>query len=56
MGGSDSTPKSAIEGDILYSASSKALARYRAKKSKSIFFDKEDRADEPKTGSTSSTP
>jgi len=39
----------------MWSSSSKALARYRAKKSKSVFFDERDRADEPKTGSTSST-
>ena len=35
----------------MWSSSSKALARYRAKKSKSVFFDEEDRADEPKQGS-----
>ena len=35
----------------MWSSSSKALARYRTKKSKSIFFDDKDRADEPKQGS-----
>jgi len=35
----------------MWSSSSKALARYRAKKSKSVFFNEEDRADEPKQGS-----
>jgi len=34
----------------MWSSSSKALARYRTKKSKSVFFDEEDRADEPKQG------
>ena len=48
--------KTPVGTQHMWSSSSKALACYRAKKSKSIFFDKEDRADEPKPGSTSSTP
>ena len=40
--------KSHVGTRKMWSSSSKALARLRTKKSKSIFFDKEDRADEPK--------
>ena len=40
--------KSHVGTQKMWSRSSKALARLRTKKSKSIFFDKEDRTDEPK--------
>ena len=35
----------------MWSSSSKALARFRTNKSESVFFDEEDRADEPKQSS-----